>query len=115
VEPWILATLGISLGLTLLLEGLIALVVGVRDKKDLLLVCLVNVLTNPAVVLCYHLNSAYIGINQVLVKLILEALAVLTEGLYYRKYASGIRHPFWFSVLANGFSFGVGLLLNKLI
>jgi len=115
MEPWILAALGISLGLTLLLEGLIALVAGVRDKKDLLLVCLVNVLTNPAVVLCYYLNSAYIGMNPIMVKVILEALAVLTEGMYYKKYSSGMSHPFWFSILANGVSFGAGLLLNQLL
>ncbi len=49
-----LLELALSLGLTLLLEGTFVLVWGVRGR-DLLLVLLANVLTNPAVVLLHKL------------------------------------------------------------
>jgi|GEM_PF-3496209 len=46
----IVGGLCISLALTLLLELVFAVVFGMRSKKDMLLVCLVNTATNPVVV-----------------------------------------------------------------
>ena len=42
-----LTSLAVSLALTLILEGLLALLWGVKDRWDWLLLLLVNVVTNP--------------------------------------------------------------------
>jgi len=85
---------------------------GKRSKKDLLLVIMVNVLTNPVVVLSYWLSFYYTNWNLTLVKIPLEAFAVLVEWWYYRKYGEGFRRPFFFSLSANAFSFFTGLLIQ---
>ena len=49
-----LIVLAVSLLLTLLLEEGFALLWGLRGRRELTLVALVNCLTNPTVVLLYH-------------------------------------------------------------
>ena len=48
-------TLLISLGLTIILELVFALILIIREANDLILVIVVNVITNPAVVLLSYL------------------------------------------------------------
>ena len=107
----LLMSLGISLGLTLALELLYALIARKRGK-DLVLVCLVNVITNPVVVLVYFLASAYTAMHSVFLKAALEIMAVVTEALYYRKYGSSYQRPLLFSLGANAFSFFSGELIS---
>ena len=103
----------VSLVLTILFETGFFLLVGKRDKKDLLLVVLVNVLTNPVVVLSYWLAFLYTDWNLTAVKVPLELFAVLTEGYCYKKYGRDFGRPYLFSVAANAFSYGAGVLLQK--
>ena len=109
------AALVFSLTLTAALETGFFLLTGKRNKKDLLLVILVNVLTNPAVVLVYWLALLYTDMNHVLLKAALELFAVLTEGYYFNKYGRGFKRPYLFCVAANAFSFGIGVLLQRLM
>ena len=104
--------LAISLFLTVVFETVFFFITGKRVKKDLLLVILVNVLTNPVVVLLYWLSVLYTDWNRTLVKIPLEIFAVLTEWYYYKKYGQTFKRPFVFSVTANAFSFTVGVLLQ---
>ena len=108
----LLFALALSLILTLVFEVGFFLAVTKRDKKDLLLVVLVNVLTNPVVVLVYWLVVLYTDINRTLVKIPLELFAFLTEGFYYKKYGQRFKRPFLFSLAANAFSFTMGALLQ---
>ena len=110
----ILISLAISLALTIILEAGFFLLCGKRNKKDLLLVLLVNVLTNPIVVLLYWLTTLYTDISASLTVIPLEALAVLAEGYYFRKYGQEFKRPYLFSLAANAFSFTIGALLNML-
>lgn len=107
-----LMRLGLSLALTLGIELGFALSKGLRNKKDLLLVGLVNLLTNPVVVLAYSLCRAATNWPRLAIELPLELMAFLVEALLYRAYAPRIIHPFRFSLCANGLSYGVGLLFN---
>ena len=107
--------LAVSLILTILLEAGFFLLIGKRDKKDLLLVVLVNVITNPVVVSSYWLALLYTDWNHVLVTIPLELFAILTEGFYYKKYGRVFGRPFFFSFAANVFSFGTGVLLQRII
>ncbi|MBR4702862.1 MAG: hypothetical protein IKO91_03370 [Oscillospiraceae bacterium] len=111
---WLLASLGVSLALTLVLELLFAFLWGLRGR-DLILCILVNVLTNPPVVLCALLWRAYAPGPEWLPVPLLEAGAVLVEGLFYRRNGERVRRPFLFSLCANAFSYGLGLVFNALI
>ena len=102
-------SLAVSLALTLALELLFALLWGVK-RQDLPLVALVNVLTNPVVVLCYTAAGLYLPVALLPVTLALEVGAVLVEGYLFTT-RSDIRLPWLFAVCVNLFSFTVGLLL----
>ncbi len=109
----IFLSLAVSLGLTLVLELAFAAVVGVRTKRDLLLVCAVNVATNPPAVFSYWVCTAYMFCQPVLLTIGIEAAVIFIEAYLYKRY-SGIRRPFLFAVTANLLSFGIGAILNIL-
>jgi len=105
----------VSLALTLALEAGFFLLAGMRDKKDMLLLVLVNIVTNPVVVLLYWLASVYTDWNLVFVIIPLEIFAILIEGYCYNKYGRGFKRPYVFSVCANMFSYWTGVLIQFLI
>lgn len=104
----LLISLGISLGLTLVLELGLALCVRLRGRR-LLLVLLMNLLTNPAAVMAHFLLTYYAGWPFWASCLPLEGLVIAVEGLCLREV---IRHPWWIAALLNAFSFSVGLILQ---
>lgn len=112
---WIFKSLFISLMMTLALELPFCIAMKVRRKKDLLLAVLVNVLTNPFVVLTYHLTSFYTNWNRVMVVGILEVGAVVVEGVCYQKFGDKIKHPYALAIGANLFSYFTGLLINYIL
>ena len=81
-----LTSLAVSLALTLILEGLLALLWGVKDRRDWLLLILVNVVTNPIVVSLHHLLGGGIALTAGL-----EAAAVVSEWLAYRRWGRDTR------------------------
>jgi len=115
MEQALFISLAISLVMTLVLESGFFLLIGKRNKKDLLLVALVNVLTNPAVVLLYWLAVAYRGYNKIIVIVILEVFAIITEGYIYKKHGQEFKRPYGFSICANMFSYSTGVLLQILL
>ena len=78
-----LTVLAGSLALTLVLEELFALLWGLRGRRELTVVALVNVLTNPPVVLLCHTAVGLWGWNAVSVTVLLESAAVAVEGRGY--------------------------------
>ena len=110
----ILCSMIVSLLLTLLLEDLFALLWGIRNTQDLILVLLVNILTNPVVVFCYHATHFYAPNKLTAAVALLELAAVCIEWLLYRWSAHSIRHPFAFSLFANLFSFCMGFGISLL-
>ena len=111
----LIIALAFSLASTLILETGFFLLIGKRNIKDLMLVILVNVLTNPAVVLLYWLAVRYTDWDTIGVMIPLELFAILTEGYYYRKYGQSFSRPFLFSFAANMFSFSLGLFIQRAI
>ena len=111
----ILTSLALSLVLTLALETGLFLLAGKRNKKDFLLLLLVNLLTNPAVVLSYWLVAIYTYWDTRIILIPIELFAILIEGYYYRKYGCDFRRPFLFSIVANMFSFWIGVLIQRII
>ena len=106
--------LGVSLALTLAVELGFALLCRHRGRT-LLLVALVNVLTNPLVVQAALLWRQYALPGYAAAVAVLEVLAVLIEGLIYQKSRRGFARPYVFSLAANVLSFGLGLLLRMFL
>ena len=100
--------------LTIVFECLLGFILGVRDKKDLLNIALVNALTNPLVVsISVIINSRY-GLQTRHVSMVfLELFALLVEALIYKKVLKFKKiNPFILSLLLNACSFIAGLLIN---
>lgn len=98
----------LPLALTIVFEGAIALAWGLR-RRDLLLLVLVNVLTNPAAVL---LHALFPGRP---VTAALELGVVALEGICYKRLGHAVCRPWLFSLSANAFSFCLGLAADCLI
>lgn len=109
-----LTILAVSLLLTLAAEEIFALAWGLRGRRELGLVALVNCLTNPPVVLLYYTATRWRGWDPVPVTLVLEAAAVLTEWRCYRACSEQVKRPLLFALLINVFSYGVGCIINRL-
>ncbi|MBR1861866.1 MAG: hypothetical protein IJ796_08410 [Lachnospiraceae bacterium] len=103
---------GISLLLTLVIETVTALLLRIKGR-NLLMVFLVNLLTNPAVV---YVSWAFdLGIPG---QLAAEICAVIAEGFVYKvadKWGDfSFRRPFLYSLIMNTVSYGLGLVIGLL-
>ena len=101
---------------TIIIELIIALILHIKDKKDIKTIILVNILTNPIVVLVptlVYIKYGYIYRNIVLY--LLEIITVLIEGLlYYKSFKYKKLNPFIFSLLLNLSSYLIGEIINML-
>ena len=107
----LLESLLLSLGLTLLFELVFAFLLGIRKGKDFLLVALVNVVTNPPLVLTLNLLQRRSMVCFPVI-LGLELAAIAIEWLLYRKRLEYAKlPPLVFSLLLNAISYTGGLFL----
>ena len=101
----------LSLSVTLVLEMALAYLLSCR-KKDLILVLLVNVTTNPPLVLFLNIFSRYQSPPWYLI-LNLEIAVVLIEWLLYRKRLEENKIPaFLLSLILNTISYTGGFILS---
>jgi len=96
-----------SLALTLIIEIVVAAILGVRKKSDFLLILLVNIITNPLLVQTLNIMNYFINERpQWYVILFLEAIVVVAEGLLYRNRLNYKKiNPFIFSLILNTLSY----------
>ena len=106
-----------ALLITLIIEISVALLIGLRNPKDVLNVALVNVLTNPIVVFSAFISGFIFGSRiQLIVTVILEIAVLIKEALIYRKTLLTKRiNPFVVSLILNGVSFFGGEIINRII
>lgn len=105
-----LTSLALSLGLTLAIEVPLAFLFGLRKGTDLLCVTLVNVVTNPPLVLILNLYLLR-GVPPWYLVALLEVAAVAVEALFYRKCLTRCPfHPLLLSLILNGISYLGGCL-----
>ena len=109
----VFVSLGISLLLTWLLESVAYLFVKDKCLHDYIVLLLVNLVTNPVVVLI-SVSTSFSGAKDIALTAVLEVSAVLCEWLLYKNCAKNIRHPFVFALCANLFSYFTGLILQLL-
>ena len=107
-------TMVVCLSLTIIIETLVGIILGVRKKKDILNIILVNIVTNPIVVTVPYLIYTFFGYKIYNYSIyILEVLTLLTEGLIYLKVLDYKKiNPILLSFILNLCSYGIGLLLN---
>ena len=110
-----LEALAVSLVLTLALEELFALAWGVRGRRELLLVALVNCLTNPPVVLLHAALTGPWPQYRLLTTAALEVAAVFTEWRCYRAFSRQLRRPLLFALAVNAFSYGAGWVAQHVL
>ena len=118
IDPTVLMLLqgfGVSLGLTLVIELAVAFLMKTRGFSEFLIVALVNVLTNPLVVLIVYIMIFRFPAARWPVEIALEILVIPAEGLLYRAAKkNGFRFPkpFLLALICNLSSYGFGLILN---
>lgn len=109
MTKYLLEMFGISLGLTLVLELAVARVLGLKNRRYILVLILVNLLTNPPAVLLH-----WLGVPQIP----LEIAVVLVEAGVYRLFAGeeswDLPKPVWLSLICNGVSWGTGILISQM-
>ena len=113
----LLVSLFYCLSLTILIELIIAIIFGVRDKKDIYLVILAQILTNPVVVLITIFTGLNCSYTVYLVSIaIMELLAIIVEGLLYKMYLKKQTiNPFAFALILNMISFISGLIIGSVL
>lgn len=112
---WLIKMFGISLILTLLIELSITFLFGLRSGKKLLLVVLVNVLTNPPAVLFHWLGSMYLHFFPDLqIQIAIEIVVITVEALIYHSFTKKeqwqIQKPVLMAIVANLCSWIAGII-----
>jgi hypothetical protein len=100
--------------LTVLCETIFAIIIGVRKKRDIVNIILVNIMTNPPLVSITFACNIFYGIQARNILLtILEIAVVFIEGFVYYKYLDFKKiNPFILALLLNAVSYGMGELYN---
>ena len=102
--------------LTILVELVISLLIGIVKRRDLLNVILVNVVTNPLVVSLPILVMLMYGIRgRIITLIVLEILTFLFEGFVYSKVLDYKKlNPYIISLLLNLGSYLLGEVIFRL-
>jgi len=100
--------------LTILIEGALAVIIGVRGRRNLVTVTLVNIITNPGLVPLTFLVGYFYGLHtRMIVEISGEIAVFIIEGLIYRKYPVHKKlNPFLVSLILNGVSYASGYIIN---
>lgn len=107
----------VSLSSTIIIELLVAILLKIRNKKDILNIVLVNIMTNPLLVtITLYINIFYgLKYRNILIYP-LELLVVLTEGRIYKKHLNYKKiNPYLLSLILNASSYLIGLVINNIV
>lgn len=100
--------------ITIIVELVIGFFCGVRKKKDILLIILVNIITNPMVVFVVNLFKIFSPRYVIVILIVLEVSAFVIEGIIYKKYLKKDTNPFFLSLVANFSSYLGGKLISMI-
>ena len=103
----------VSLLLTILIEIPVAVLWGIRDRRELLIIALVQVITNPVAVLISNCFYRYTDLNLYVFQIPIEIAVPVAEWLLYKSAIPTFKHPFLLSFTANPMSYGTGLILSS--
>ena len=113
---WILEILVRNLIIVFLTEIPIGILLGARDGKKIATVALANIITNPGVVLSSLSLALFLSRWHTPGIIILEALAVFTEGFIFSKFQTfGKKNPYIVSFVLNLVSYLTGEIIIMFI
>ena len=102
-----------TLSLTIIIELIVAIILGIKDKKDILNIILINCVTNP--IINYLMLVVYYFIkNNIIIYMfifVFESLVVICEYYYFKKYLIYNRNKLLLSFILNISSFLFGLIM----
>lgn len=106
----------IPLGLTIAIEGIIAFLCGIRSLRDITIIILAQILTNPSVnfgaILVYQFFNAYC---YGLYLCVVETIVLFVESYIYKNCLNTHTiSPFRLSAVCNLSSFGIGVIWGLL-
>lgn len=106
-----------SLICTIIIELVVSIILGIKNKKDILNVILVNIITNPLVaVIPVYFNFFYSLKMRNIFLIILEILTLIFEGYMYKKYLNFKNiNPFLISLILNCSSYFIGEVINRFL
>ncbi len=115
VGRMILEMFAVSLGATIVLETLVMILMGELSKKNLWLLFLINILTNPMAVYLYYVGNFLIDASEILIQLLIEIVVILVEAGIYTWFSKDenwkIKRPILLGILTNVFSWSIGLMM----
>ena len=110
---WILHILIFNLIIVLALEITFAAFLGARSFKNIATVALVNIITNPAAVLCSLCLTVFFSKWRIAGIIFIETAVFFTEGFMFSKFKTfGRKNPYIISLLLNLLSFATGEIIN---
>jgi len=103
--------------LTIIIEIIVALIIGIRNKKDIFNIILVNILTNPLVTsIPVYFNIKYGVFERDIALIILELFTVIIEGIIYIKFLNFKKiNSILISIYLNACSYFVGEIVNFIL
>jgi hypothetical protein len=115
---WETFSLLIRIIATIIIEVLIALFFGLKSKRQLLIIAVVNVITQSVLnillnIINYHQGSMMFEFNYVWMELLVFTVEALIYPAFFHKY-SRVKLTLY-ALIANAVSFGVGLYIAHLI
>ena len=111
-------TMIICLLITIFIEFIVALILKIFNKKDLINVILVNILTNPLLVSLLYLIFLKLGANaKIIFEIIMEIIVLFVEGTIYNKYFKYKKiNPYLVSLILNASSYFIGgIIIDKIL
>ena len=111
----ILEMFAVSLGMTIVLEALVMIVLGEHSKKNMLLLLLINIFTNPMAVYLAYVGNYLTRLSDVVIQLPIEIFVILVEVGIYKWFSKDenryIKKPILLGILANIVSWSIGLMM----
>ena len=105
--------------MTIIIETIIALIIKIKDKNDLIRIALINVITNSSLTLIirlsyFILNETYFRLYIYIIILILELIIIIVEAKLFNKYLHKDRNHLSTSFILNIGSFIGGIIWQLL-
>ena len=101
-----------AFSITIIIETLLAYILKIREKEDLLNIIIINFITNVALNIFIIISS--ILFNKLIINIILlEILIVVIEGIFYKKKLSYKKiNPFLISLILNTVSYLFSIIIK---
>ena len=104
---------------TIIIESIVAYILKIRDKDELINIALINIITNTALTLIIQAYVYYFGIGSIkiltyIIVPILEVIIIVVESILFKKYLKKDRNYIVISFILNMSSY-IGGIIWKLI